>query len=101
MAGDGDQAAAVLPVHRQVEVDGGVAQRPPRPSALAEPLAVAAHQFEVGEGGRKTRGGKKFDELAFYADHFDTVEINSSFYRIPSVETAEAATTITLPDDQA
>src|SRR5579871_1148587 len=24
-----------------------------------------------------------FDELAFYADHFDTVEVNSSFYRMP------------------
>ena len=25
-----------------------------------------------------------FDELAFYADHFDTVEVNSTFYRIPT-----------------
>jgi uncharacterized protein YecE (DUF72 family) len=24
-----------------------------------------------------------FDELAWYADHFDTVELNSSFYRMP------------------
>jgi uncharacterized protein YecE (DUF72 family) len=29
---------------------------------------------------RRSRG---FDELAFYADHFDTVEVNSTFYRIP------------------
>jgi uncharacterized protein YecE (DUF72 family) len=28
----------------------------------------------------------KFDELEFYAEHFDTVEVNSSFYRVPSVE---------------
>jgi uncharacterized protein YecE (DUF72 family) len=34
--------------------------------------------------GSKRRGGQKFDELAFYAEHFDTVEINSSFYRVPS-----------------
>src|SRR5262249_3911590 len=27
-----------------------------------------------------------FNELAFYAEHFDTVEVNSSFYRVPSVE---------------
>jgi len=27
--------------------------------------------------------GGKFDELAWYADHFDTVEVNSSFYRVP------------------
>ena len=29
----------------------------------------------------KTRG---FDELEFYSRHFDTVELNSSYYRIPS-----------------
>src|SRR3954466_13725507 len=27
-------------------------------------------------------------ELAFYAEHFDTVEVNSSFYRVPAVKTA-------------
>jgi uncharacterized protein YecE (DUF72 family) len=27
--------------------------------------------------------GKDFDELAFYADHFDTVEVNSTFYGQP------------------
>lgn len=39
--------------------------------------------------GRKTRGSKAgaFDELAFYAEHFDTVEVNSTFYRVPSIET--------------
>jgi uncharacterized protein YecE (DUF72 family) len=26
------------------------------------------------------------DELAYYAEHFDTVEINSTFYRVPTVE---------------
>jgi uncharacterized protein YecE (DUF72 family) len=25
-----------------------------------------------------------FDELAYYAEHFDTVEVNSTFYRVPS-----------------
>src|SRR6185436_8869529 len=29
---------------------------------------------------RRPRG---FDELAYYAEHFDTVEINSTFYRMP------------------
>jgi uncharacterized protein YecE (DUF72 family) len=33
-------------------------------------------------GARRTRGG--FDELAFYSEHFDTVEVNSTFYRVPS-----------------
>jgi uncharacterized protein YecE (DUF72 family) len=39
--------------------------------------------------GRRPRGAPKFDELAFYAEHFDTVEINSTFYRIPAPKTAE------------
>jgi len=37
-------------------------------------------------GGRGKSGGK-FDELAFYAEHFNTVEINSSFYGIPPAST--------------
>lgn len=55
-------------------------------------------------GGRKTRSGLprrsagktqgvkvgKFDELAFYAEHFDTVEINNTFYRVPTPETAQS-----------
>ena len=32
----------------------------------------------------RRRGTPKFDELAFYAEHFNTVEVNSSFYRVPS-----------------
>jgi uncharacterized protein YecE (DUF72 family) len=35
------------------------------------------------------RRGEKFDDLAFYAEHFDTVEINSTFYRPPSVAMAK------------
>lgn len=31
-----------------------------------------------------------FDELAFYARHFDTVEVNSSFYRVPAAATTAA-----------
>jgi uncharacterized protein YecE (DUF72 family) len=30
------------------------------------------------------RRPKGFDELAYYAEHFDTVEVNSTFYRMPS-----------------
>jgi uncharacterized protein YecE (DUF72 family) len=45
-----------------------------------------------GAPGRSTGSKKKakFDELAYYADHFDTVEVNSSFYRPPSHATAES-----------
>ena len=35
------------------------------------------------------RGRAKFDELAFYAEHFDTVEINSSFYGVPAPATTK------------
>ena len=35
--------------------------------------------------GRRPRG---FNELAFYAAHFDTVEVNSTFYRPPSPDSA-------------
>jgi uncharacterized protein YecE (DUF72 family) len=34
---------------------------------------------------RRPRGAPKFDELSFYAEHFDTVEVNSTFYRVPTV----------------
>jgi uncharacterized protein YecE (DUF72 family) len=37
-------------------------------------------------GGRGRPGAGKFDELRFYAEHFDTVEINSTFYRVPTIE---------------
>ena len=40
--------------------------------------------------GSRARGKGKFDELAFYAEHFDTVEINSTFYRVPSPATAKS-----------
>ena len=33
---------------------------------------------------------QKFDELAYYADRFNTVEINNTFYRPPSAKTAES-----------
>lgn len=33
--------------------------------------------------------GKRFDELEYYSEHFDTVEINTTFYRAPSPEMAK------------
>ena len=42
------------------------------------------------QAGRRPRGSGTFDELRFYAEHFDTVEVNSSFYRVPSVRTTES-----------
>jgi uncharacterized protein YecE (DUF72 family) len=39
--------------------------------------------------GRRAAGTGTFDELAAYAEHFDTVEVNSTFYGIPTVETTK------------
>jgi uncharacterized protein YecE (DUF72 family) len=36
---------------------------------------------------RGTRGFRASDELSYYAEHFDTVEVNSTFYRQPSAAT--------------
>ena len=44
--------------------------------------------FYPAPARRRPRGAPKFDELSFYAEHFNTVEVNSSFYRIPAPETA-------------
>ena len=44
--------------------------------------------FYPAQPARRPRGTPKFDDLAFYAEHFDTVEVNSSFYRIPSPDAA-------------
>jgi uncharacterized protein YecE (DUF72 family) len=46
--------------------------------------------FYPVQPGRRPRGMPKFDELAFYAEHFDTVEVNASFYRIPTQATVRA-----------
>jgi uncharacterized protein YecE (DUF72 family) len=41
--------------------------------------------------GRRPKGSPKpkFDELAYYAEHFDTVEINSTFYGQPRAAVAQ------------
>jgi uncharacterized protein YecE (DUF72 family) len=46
-------------------------------------------------GARKRRG--RFDELAYYAEHFDTVEVNSSFYRPPTPAMARSWVSRTPP----
>ena len=40
------------------------------------------------EPASKRKGG--FDDLAYYAEHFDTVEVNSSFYGVPAPRTTKA-----------
>jgi uncharacterized protein YecE (DUF72 family) len=41
--------------------------------------------------------GRKFDELAWYADRFDTVEVNSTFYRVPEPHVTRAWAARTPP----
>lgn len=45
--------------------------------------------FYPGQPIGKRRTGK-FDELSFYAEHFDTVEVNSTFYRVPTPATTRS-----------
>jgi uncharacterized protein YecE (DUF72 family) len=55
-------------------------------------VGTSGWSYPSGEGtwngifypAKKTKG---FDELAFYAEHFDTVEVNATFYRVPAVKT--------------
>jgi uncharacterized protein YecE (DUF72 family) len=55
-------------------------------------VGTSGWSYPTGEGTwngifypeKKSKG---FDDLGFYAQHFDTVEVNSSFYRVPAVKT--------------
>jgi uncharacterized protein YecE (DUF72 family) len=47
-----------------------------------------------------TRRPRGFDELAYYAEHFDTVEVNSTFYRMPEPAMSEGWVRRTPPDFQ-
>jgi uncharacterized protein YecE (DUF72 family) len=52
--------------------------------------------YPTPPGRRASRGG--FDELRFYSEHFDTVEINSTFYGGPTPSTARGWAERTPPD---
>jgi uncharacterized protein YecE (DUF72 family) len=47
--------------------------------------------YPAAAKGRKRHGGArpKFDELAYYAEHFDTVEVNTTFYGQPRAAVAQ------------
>ena len=54
-----------------------------RPAGVTRPApAPGTASFYPARRGRD----KAFDELRAYAEHFDTVEVNSTFYRIPRPE---------------
>ena len=57
-------------------------------------VGTSGWSYPTGEGRwngifypEKKRKG--FDELEFYAQHFETVEVNSSFYRVPAIKTTQ------------
>ena len=78
---------------------------PPAPPDIR--IGTSGWSYPTGKGtwngvfypakGRRPRGAPKFDDLAFYAEHFDTVEINSTFYRIPTPDTANTWAARTPP----
>ena len=46
--------------------------------------------YPAVKGRAGTRGARpKFDELAYYAEHFDTVEVNTTFYGQPKATVAQ------------
>src|SRR4051812_38862964 len=51
-----------------------------------------------GARSRRAEGGQKFEELAYYAEHFDTVEINTTFYAQPKPAIAKTWTDRTPPN---
>ena len=58
-------------------------------------IGTSGWNYPTGKGtwngvfypARRRRG---FDELAYYAEHFDTVEVNSTFYRMPEAAYAKS-----------
>jgi uncharacterized protein YecE (DUF72 family) len=60
-------------------------------------VGTSGWSYPSGEGtwngvfypAARDRKRGKFDELAFYAEHFDTVEVNSTFYRVPAIKTTQ------------
>jgi uncharacterized protein YecE (DUF72 family) len=49
------------------------------------------------KGRRGTGARPKFDELAYYAEHFDTVEVNTTFYGQPKATVAQTWAARTPP----
>ena len=66
-------------------------------------IGTSGWNYPTGKGtwngvfypARRPRG---FDELAYYAQHFDTVEVNSTFYRMPEAAHTAAWRRRTPPD---
>jgi uncharacterized protein YecE (DUF72 family) len=62
-------------------------------SDLAEiRLGTSSFTAPGWDGPFYSKGTKPADRLAIYAEHFDAVEIDSTFYATPSVQTVEGWT---------
>jgi uncharacterized protein YecE (DUF72 family) len=72
------------PPRRIAPVDHMMAEVRIGTSGWSYPTAPGAWTGVFYPAGGRTAAGQKFDELAYYAEHFDTVEVNSSFYRPPA-----------------
>src|SRR6185503_12775094 len=73
-------------------------RREERPSPMSLRIGTSGWSYPTGNGTwngvfypatrSKRDGTKGFDELRFYAEHFDTVEVNTTFYGMPRAEVA-------------
>src|SRR5439155_1546391 len=71
----------------QTMIQGSLFEPPARQTTVR--VGPAGWHYKDWEGTVYPSGkGRSFDALAFIADYFDTVEINSSFYRPPRPEDA-------------
>jgi uncharacterized protein YecE (DUF72 family) len=50
-------------------------------------VGTSGYQYEHWRGVFYPRDLPKREWFAYYATHFDTVEINNTFYRLPSAKT--------------
>ena len=50
-------------------------------------IGTSGYQYDHWRGNFYPENLKKADWLAFYCDHFTTVEINNTFYHLPKAET--------------
>lgn len=61
-------------------------------------IGTSGWHYQHWKGPFYPEGMQPRDFLSFYAEHFRTVEINNSFYKLPSLETMEAWRD-TVPED--
>jgi uncharacterized protein YecE (DUF72 family) len=70
---------------------GFLAEEPPRPSDPGRRIFVGTSGYSFADwvGPFYPPGTRPGDFLSFYARHFDTVEVNSTYYRVPSPRAIE------------